>query len=250
MRHWTRCLPTVLLIISIGMLSACQTMPPTATQPFDPLEHLNKDGFRFNDKLDTLFIKPIAEGYQAILPEFVRTGIGNFFENLYQPETIGQDILQGNIGWFLSDTWRFVINTTVGIGGLFDVAEHIGLPAHSNDFGLTLNTYHIYTPYLVVPLLGPRTVGNTVGIGVDYFIGIQRYVIPSRYEIEMIALYGLNARADLLGAEKTASGLMLNPYIFMRNAYLQNQAYLLKVNQQGPPSWQKQNDDDEGEWVD
>jgi phospholipid-binding lipoprotein MlaA len=232
------------------ILAACQTTPATAIHPNDPFKHINKDAFRFNDKLDKAFIKPIAQAYQDVLPQFVRSGISNFFANLYQPETMAQDVLQGNGGWFLSDTWRFVINTTVGIGGLFDVAKHIGLPQHENDFGLTLNTYHIYTPYLVVPVLGPRTMGNTIGIGVDYYIGIQRYVIPSQYTIEVTALYGLNARAELLGAEKTASGLMLNPYAFMRNAYLQNRAYLRKINKEGPPSWHKKPADDEGEWVD
>jgi phospholipid-binding lipoprotein MlaA len=251
MKRLARCLSSLLICCAVLTLAACRTTPATAINPNDPFQHINEDAFRFNDKLDKAFIKPLAEGYQAVLPKFIRIGISNFFDNLYQPETMGQDVLQGNVGWFLSDTWRFVINTTVGIGGLFDVAKHIGLPQHSNDFGLTLNTYHIYTPYLVVPLLGPRTVGNTIGIGVDYYIGIQRFVIPTQYTIEMTALYGLNTRAQLLSAEKTASGLMLNPYAFMRNAYLQNRAYLLKVNKEDPPSWRKKSqDDDEGQWVD
>lgn len=226
-------------------------MPPTAIKPFDPLEHINRDGYRFNTRLDNAVIKPVATAYSKIFPHPVRQGISNVFDNLDQPIVIVNDVLQGHVQWFLSDTWRFLINSTAGVLGIFDVAKHIGLPPHDNDFALTLNTYHVFTPFLMVPVLGPRTVGSAAGTLTDYYFGLRRYVVPEQYEIEVLAFYGLNTRASILGLEQHTTGLMLDPYIFMRNAYLQQRAYQLRVNAEGPPvpAWASNTQTNDSEWV-
>lgn len=238
-----------ILLALLGLLSSCSTTAPTATDPDDQFEKINRDAYRFNDKLDQAIVKPVAQGYTAVTPYPVRQGIANFFDNLFLPSTIFYDAIQGNGTWFMSDSWRFVINSTVGIAGLFDVAKHMDLPEHDNDFELTLNHWGIYTSYLVVPFWGPRTVGNMAGIGIDSYAGITDMVVPWNYMIEVMALYGLNTRANLLSLEQSASGMMLDPYIFMRNAYYQNLAYERQINDAGPPSLQAKTADDDDEWV-
>jgi phospholipid-binding lipoprotein MlaA len=228
------CKGLLIFVFSAFFLSACQTMPPDPANPPDPLEHLNQDGFRFNNKIDDTVLKPLAKGYNSTLPYFMRQGITNFFANYDSIPGIGDDILQGDVRWTLNDMWRVAINSTIGIGGLFDVATRMGLNPHYNDFGLTLNAWHIYTPYFIVPVLGPKTIGGVIGIIPDYYMGIGAYTIPTQYSLGLTAMDGLNSRAGLIGGQNAASGFVLDPYIFLRNAYLQNREHELLLNQQGP----------------
>lgn len=218
----------------IFLLSACYTTPPNPQTPRDPFQHLNRDTTRFNDKIDKAVFKPVAQGYKAITPYFFRRSVTNFFSNLAGLDTIGNDLLQGDVGWALSDFWRFVINTTVGIVGIFDPARHLGLVKHKNDFGLTLNRWHFYSAYFVLPFLGPNTINTTIALPVDYYIGLSRRVFTAPQWIAALVLYLVNKRAQLLGREKTANGLMLDPYIFYQNAYFQYRAHLLQINRDGP----------------
>ena len=222
------------LIFSAFFLSACQTTPPDPANPPDPLEHLNKDTYRFNDKLDETVLRPIAENYNTYLPYFIRQGVTNFFNNYDSIPGIGDDILQGRVRWTFNDVWRLAINSTIGIGGLFDVATHMGLNPHFNDFDLTLNTWHIYTPYFIVPVLGPKTIGGTIGIAADYYMGVGPYTIPEVYSFAGTLFDGLNTRASLISGQNASSGFVLDPYIFLRNAYLQSREHDLVLNQQGP----------------
>ena len=229
-----RHLSLIILLLVTLCLSACYTAPPTSVQPHDPLQHLNRDTVRFNDKLDKAILKPVAKGYTKIIPYVVRRSVGNFFANLQEVSIITNDILQAEPGWTLSDAWRFLINTTVGIGGLFDPARHIGLMPHHNDFGLTLNRWHIYTPYLVLPLLGPNTIGSSIAIPIDYYINPYRYLFSFRTRVILYVLEGVDKRAQLLQLEKTANSLIFDPYAFQQNTYLQFRAYLLQINKRGP----------------
>lgn len=222
----------MLLIITL-LLSACYTIPPNSEKPRDPLQHLNRDTQRFNDKMDKAVFKPIAKGYRAMTPYVFRRSVGNFFSNLGEVSIFANDVLQLNVGWALSDLWRFVINTTIGVGGLFDVAKHIGLKPHKNDFGLTLNRWHIYTPYLVLPGFGPNTVGNSVGIPVDYYMSMWR-IVPLRTQVALFLTKNINKRTQLLRQEKNAKGLIFDRYVFYQNAYLQYRAHLRKINANGP----------------
>ena len=225
-------LQLALLLITLP-LSACYMQPPNPEAPSDPLQHLNRDTQRLNDKLDKAVFKPVAKGYRAITPYALRRGVGNFFSNVNEVSVIGNDLLQLRIGWTMYDLWRFVINTTVGIGGLFDVAKHVGLKAHKNDFGLTLNRWHIYTPYLVLPGFGPNTIGSAIGIPVDYYMSPWP-IIPIRTRVALFVTKQIDKRARLLPQEKRVEGLMLDPYIFYQNAYLQYRAHLRQINANGP----------------
>lgn len=222
------------LLTCTVMLSGCYLSPPDSAEPHDPLQHLNRDTNRMNSKLDSLFVKPIATKYQHFTPYFLRAGVSHLFNNLDEPENVVNDLLQGHMRWALNDTWSFVINSTVGIAGLWDPAKHIGLQAHSNDFALTLNQWGLYTAYFVLPLAGPRTIGSSVAIPIDYSMGVTQFFIPLRYSVVLTIVDNINARAGLLNAEQTANGLIFDKYIFYRSAYLQHRAYLYKLNQQGP----------------
>ncbi|MSP53316.1 MAG: VacJ family lipoprotein [Gammaproteobacteria bacterium] len=212
----------------------CSTTPPDPIDPRDPLEHINRDAFRFNDKFDKGFLKPSAKVYKAVTPYFFRSALSNFFSNLRETYVIGNDILQVRGAWAMSDSWRFVVNSTVGLLGTIDVAKHIGLMSHDNDFGLTLNTWGFYSDYLMVPFLGPKTMEGFIGMIPDYYMGIDSYYVPFDISAGMFMLDGLNTRAQYLKLEQTASGFMFDPYIFYRNAYLQQRAYQLKINRSGP----------------
>jgi len=242
----------LLLFMIIGaslFLSACYTTPPNPATPHDPLQHLNRDAVRFNDKLDKAVLKPVAKGYTAITPYVVRRSVGNFFSNLDEIPVVFNDFLQGDVEWGFSDIWRFIINTTVGIFGLFDPASHIGLMPHRNDFGLTLNRWHIYTPYLVLPVLGPNTIGSSLGIPIDYYVGLRTRIFSFRVRVALFILNGINRRAALLQLEKTANQLIIDPYTFQRSAYLQFRAHLLQINKNGPqfPSEDDAEDNDNSE---
>jgi phospholipid-binding lipoprotein MlaA len=222
-----------ILLITTLLLSACYTTAPDIENPRDPLEHLNRDAQRFNDKMDKAVFKPIAKGYRAITPYVLRRGVSNFFSNLGEVPTFANDVLQLRVGWALSDFWRFIFNTTIGIGGLFDVAKHMGLKPHKNDFGLTLNRWHIYTPYLILPGLGPNNVGSAISIPVDYHMSLW-CIVPLHTTVALLSANMINERAELLRQEENIRGLIFDPYIFYRNAYLQYRAHLQQINANGP----------------
>ena len=229
-----RSLVSLLLMSFLLLLGGCTTVPTDPVNPPDPLQHVNRDAFRFNDKFDKHFLKPTAQAYKTVTPYFFRVGLSNFFSNLLEPQNVGNDFLQGDVEWALSDTWRFIVNSTVGLLGTIDVAKHIGLMPHTNDFGLTLNRWGVYSDYLMVPFLGPRTVEGMAGAVPDYFMSPQGYYLSFEESAGLYMLDGLNTRAQFLQVERTASGFIFDPYIFYRNAYLQQRAYLLKINRRGP----------------
>jgi phospholipid-binding lipoprotein MlaA len=224
----------LLLLAVLSCLGSCSTLPPNPVTPADPLEPLNRNTTRFNDKLDKAIIRPVARAYLKITPYFLRHSLDNFFTNFGSVIVISNDILQGEGRWALSDSWRFVINTTVGIGGIFDPAKHIGLQAHRNDFGLTLNRWHIYTPYFVMPFLGPNTIGGAIGIVPDYYLSCEASLIPLNTSVMLKVANSLNSRAILLQRQDQTAGLVLDPYTFYRSAYLQYRQHLHVINTAGP----------------
>jgi phospholipid-binding lipoprotein MlaA len=239
--HYLRTVIVSIILLTAMMLNSCSTTPPSVVSPPDPLEHLNRNTMRFNDKLDKAVITPVARGYIKVTPYVMRRSVSNFFNNLELFPDMGNDILQAEGQWFQSDAWRLIINSTVGIGGLFDPASHIGLMPHSNDFGMTLNRWHIFTPYFVIPFLGPSTLGTTVGILPDYFMSFDTYLIPLRTSVMADVVKMLNSRAMLLQRQEQAAGLVLDPYTFYRSAYLQYRQHALAVNLAGPQFDQNDN---------
>ncbi|MCR8923551.1 VacJ family lipoprotein [Dasania sp. GY-MA-18] len=188
--------------------------------PRDPWEGLNRKVFVFNDNADHYVLAPVARGYRAVTPDPVETGIRNVFSNLLEITTIANDLLQLEFAQAGADTGRFLINSTVGLLGIFDVASKVGLEKHDQDFGLTLASWGLGSgPYVVLPLVGPSTLRDSAGIVVDsassdYMNELEH--VPTRNQVK--ALQIVNVRAGLLKAEELVSG---DRYVFIRDAYLQ-----------------------------
>jgi len=194
----------------------------------DPLEPFNRSMFAFNERVDKYAVKPVAKGYKKIVPAPVRGAVGNFFRNLGEPTTIVNGLLQGKFPQAGKDLVRFAVNTTFGVLGLVDVAKHAGLERHDEDFGQTLRLWGIESgPYLVLPLLGPTTVTDGIGM-----VPAALYTDPRTAIDDAEASYGLlttnivDSRARALGASKVVE-LQLDPYVFRRETYLQQRVDLV-----------------------
>lgn len=223
-------------VVAAGLLSACATLPPD--QPADPLEPINRAMFGFNRTADRYVLKPVAQGYKAVVPDVAQQGVINFFSNLSEPITILNGLLQGKFAQAGSDTGRFLLNSTAGFAGLMDVASAAGLEKHDEDFGQTLGYWGVGTgAYLMLPLLGPSNGRDLIGRGVDYFSAPQYYVQQNNTDEDEI-FYGVTAlnlislRTQLMSADSLIDGA-IDPYIFVRTAYLQNR--LNKVYDGAPP---------------
>ena len=220
---------TALLLVLLCLLGGCAT-----TSPRDPLEPMNRAIYSFNDGVDKAIFKPLAEGYRAVLPAAVRNGIGNFFANINDVLIALNNLLQGKIINAVSDLGRVVVNTTVGILGLMDVATEFGLEKHNEDFGQTLGYWGIGDgPYLVIPLLGPSNVRDAVGKVVDFKTDPVTYVESMRARNVLWGVRLISHRADLLDTSKILDTAALDPYEFLRDAYLQRRRNL--VHDGSPP---------------
>lgn len=197
----------------------------------DPYEKFNRGTFIFNEKIDLFFLKPIATLYNAIMPRPLNRGIHNVFNNINTVSTIVNDILQVHFYQAANDIWRLGINTTLGIGGLFDVAGRIGLEPYSNDFGLTLATWgYRNSNYLVLPFFGPTTVRDGIEIPVDYYaFSIYPYLkIPVRYGVFGVSV--IDRRAQLLKFQSVLEEVAIDKYSFQRNAYMQRRQCQIEAN--------------------
>lgn len=199
----------------------------------DPYEGYNRIMFDFNEHFDTVIAKPIARFYNAIMPRPLNEGVHNFFNNLNTITTIANDVLQANFFQATNDTWRLGVNSTVGVLGFFDIASRMQLKPYQNDFGLTLARWGVTeSNYLVLPILGPSTPRDLVGIPVDYFaFSVYPYVHPDSRRYGLLALSMIDARAQLLKNQSLMDEVALDKYTFVRNAYMQNRAYKIKQNE-------------------
>lgn len=215
-------------------LSACASMH-APTSPDDPLESINRATFSFNRKFDKFILKPVAVGYKAITPWPVRTGVGNFFSNMGEVPTTINDVLQGNLKHGCVDFTRFAINTTIGLLGLIDVASYLGLERHYNDFGITLGKWGITTaPYIIIPIFGPSTIRDGLALLVNYqYFTLWPYIEPVRARNELFILDVVNLRASMLESEAVMKQAALDPYVFIRDAYLQKRRSLIEGTGEG-----------------
>jgi len=210
--------------VSLVLLGGCAS----TGNPRDPLEPINRGIYQFNDGVDKVLIKPAAEFYRWALPEFMRTGVSNFFSNLNDVIVALNSLLQGKLAQAGSDAARLIVNTTVGLLGLFDVATEMGLEKHNEDFGQTLGYWGIGDgPYLVLPLLGPSSARDTVGWVGDYYSWPVTYVDDDGTRYFLIGMRFVSARADLLEASRILETAALDPYEFVRDAYLQRRRNLV-----------------------
>lgn len=243
--------PLLVMAVALFMSACAHTGGTNGERNPDPWEPFNRSIFQFNEALDRAVIKPVATGYKKVMPDPVRRGVGNVFRNLAEPTTIVNDLLQGKINQAGEDFLRFAVNSTFGLLGWFDPATELGLVHHEEDFGQTLSVWGFARgPYLVLPLLGPSTITDSVGLVPETLYTDPRYA--AGYAIETYAIVAADAidtRARLLGASKVVD-LQLDPYVFRRETYLQQRWQL--IHDGDPPQAEGESEDDwlDEEWLD
>jgi phospholipid-binding lipoprotein MlaA len=214
----------VLAAGAAGLLGGCAT----TGNPKDPIEGFNRAMFGFNEGLDKVIIKPVAKGYDAVLPQPVQTGVANFFSNIADVFIGVNNLLQGKPIQAVSDGGRFLVNTTIGIVGIFDPASHLGLEKHDEDFGQTFGRWGVGDgAYVVLPVFGPRTARDTIGLGFDVYADPVANVshVPTRNTLLVVRT--ISDRADLLKADKIIEEAALDKYSYIRDAYLQRRRSLI-----------------------
>lgn len=219
----------ILTMILITTITGCAL---NHTNPQDPYEAYNRKIFAFNMFVDKYTFRPLAKGYDFILPKPVKTGIGNVFSNIDELPTIGNDVLQGQVGWAIADFWRLFFNTTIGIGGLYDVSTYFGLKKRHQDLGMTFAKWGAKeSPYIVIPFLGPSTVRDTVGYFIDTNTWyLYPYIDPWYLRWSIITVDFIHQRHEALPLDHLVTEA-LDPYTFMRHAYLQRRNFLIAQNQ-------------------
>ena len=206
----------------------------TSGNPKDPIEGFNRGVFAFNEGLDAAIVRPVAVGYDKVMPSPVRTGVSNFFGNIADLAIALNNLLQGKVPEAASDAGRFLMNTTVGILGVFDVASTVGLEKHDEDFGQTFGRWGVGPgAYVVVPFFGPRDVRDTVGLVLDVKADPVAHLNNIANRNTLLAVRIISDRADLLPADKVIEEAALDKYSYIRDAYLQRRRS--KVYDGNPP---------------
>ncbi|MCX4163343.1 MULTISPECIES: VacJ family lipoprotein [Paraburkholderia] len=221
-----------LALLAAGLVTGCATGPDR--KPGDPFEPVNRVIFKANDAIDTHIAVPIAKGYEKVTPEPIRTALTNFFANLGDLGNAANNLLQLNITDATEDVMRFAMNSVFGIGGLIDFATPAGLPKHNQDFGLTMGRWGVPAgPYLVLPLFGPSSVRDGIGLAVDVRFNPLNYAEPALRNPLYVAQF-VSKRSDLLGATDLLQQAALDKYTFVRDAYTQQRQS--RVHRNGSPA--------------
>lgn len=236
-KNKTRCLfaNIILLLVLVFCLSGCATNKMATNgvgaNPHDPYERVNRQIFAFNMALDHAVFRPIAKTYDFILPWPVKKGVHNIFENIGDITSAANEILQLDFPQAISDLARVVINTTIGIGGLFDIATLMGVEKDTEDFGMTLAHWGSRnTPYIVLPFFGPSTVRDAIGLPVGMvLLDPWTYGASTDVQLGAFGVYYTHRRASLLIGDKVVDQAF-DPYVFIRDAYLQRREYLIQEN--------------------
>ena len=199
------------------------SFPVFSEEISDPFEDLNRDIFIFNEKLDEKLLKPAAIAYRKVTPQFARSGVTNFFNNLEEIDTTINQVLQGEIKYAFNDAGRFVINTTIGLFGLIDVASKMGFERHEEDFGQTLGVWGIDSgPYIMIPFLGPSNPRDLLSRPISSFLSGTFAMEDDDVKITLVGIDALETRERLLDAESLIIG---DKYIFVKDAYVQSREY-------------------------
>jgi phospholipid-binding lipoprotein MlaA len=208
----------------------------TSAEVYDPLEKINRGVFWFNEQADRFVIKPVAKGYDWALPKPVKRGVSNVFDNLFTPVVAVSDLLQGNFQESAEDVGRFVVNSTVGVVGIFDVATGWGLEKRREDIGQAFGAWGIGSgPYLVLPILGPSSVRDGVGLVGNYFLLPQNYIEDDGTRWGVTILGGIDTRYRLLDASTVLEQAALDRYAFVRSSYTQHRQNLVENKDGGKP---------------
>lgn len=215
--------------LTITVLTGCATTQSTDTEAsdHDPFESVNRQIYRVNDFADRTIAKPVTDAYISYAPQPIQKSITNFFDNVVYPNVILNDFLQGKASQGLEDSGRFLVNSTFGFLGIWDMATPLGLEAHDEDFGQTLGVWGMdESPYLVLPFIGPTTVRDVPNLGVTTVTNILFYV-PNPYVIPVALLGFIDYRAGMDEAVTFRDETAVEPYLFTREAYLQHRRFLI-----------------------
>lgn len=226
----------VVLLVATTALVGCASIPAgVEPSPHDPWESFNRSVFEFNEGLDAYLLKPVVAGYRFILPEFVREGIYNFFSNYNDIYTALFNLLQGRLDYAFNDLMRVAVNTTMGLGGLLDLATPGGLEKHKEDWGQTLGVWGVPAgPYVVLPFFGPSNVrdafGTVADLESDYLF---RFLPDVALRNSVTGLRVVNARNTYYEAGDLLDGAAIDKYSFMRDAYIQRREYQINEGREG-----------------
>lgn len=210
------------VLVLAALLQGCASVPNP--NPHDPMESFNRGVFGFNDAVDRAVLKPVATAYRDVLPPWMRKGVGNFFNNLEDVWSVVNNALQLRGRDTGDSLGRVMVNSTIGLAGLVDVASDLNIERHTADFGLTLGRWGVGAgPYVMLPLLGPRTLREVVAMPLDRQGNLVNHVsdVPTRDGLTILDV--VQTRASYLQAGAVVDGAALDPYSFMRDAYLQRQ---------------------------
>jgi phospholipid-binding lipoprotein MlaA len=232
------------LLAPLALAAGCATVPPDAGRdPRDPLETVNRHMFEFNEGLDRVVLKPLAQVYDKVLPQGVQDCLSNGFSNLREPSNALNNLLQGKGAAAVGDVCRFAINTTVGLLGCFDVASRMDLEKHREDFGQTLAVWGLGNgPYLVLPLFGPSTIRDTAGLGVETVLDVNFWIENVSVRNTIFGVRTVHYRDELLPTDAVIAGAALDKYTFIRDGYLQRRRNLVY---DGNPPREKDDEDEE-----
>lgn len=214
------------------VLAGCATNATHPYEPQDPVQSFNRAAFAFNDQFDTIILKPVAKGYQTVAPVFVQNRVNDFFWNLTDITSTANNALQFKPTSMFYSGMRFVINSTFGVFGLFDVAGDVGMVRKENDFGTTLAVWGVTSsPYLVVPFIGPTNFRDGIGMGVDLFaLSIWPFVHDTTLRNILWGVDYVRIRANMLKTEGVVEAGALDKYTFIRDAYFQYRQAELEQN--------------------
>jgi phospholipid-binding lipoprotein MlaA len=222
-------------LVILAALGGCASVPADKAHPQDPFERVNRATYKFNSALDRAVLKPVATAYRDYVPQFIRTGVGNFLDNLGYPSVIVNDLLQGKFVDGLKDTGRLVLNTTLGVGGLLDPASTVGLSKNDEDFGQTLGKWGVPSgPYLVLPLMGPSTLRDTPARYVDAQLSIVElledeveFLDEDGFVAGVVVLSVLDTRAGLLNLDSVL-GRAYDEYAFVRDSWMKRREFQVR----------------------
>ncbi|MHB8252538.1 MAG: MlaA family lipoprotein [Acidiferrobacter sp.] len=229
--RWARTWRVYRLVWCLGaalLLTGCATTTGGGGGQVDPLEPMNRQFYAFNSAADRLVMTPVAHMYTKVAPKPLRASLTHFFRNVAYPDVIVNDFLQGRLSQGASDIGRFLVNSTVGVFGLFDVASHVGLKAHKEDAGLTLAHWGVGRgPYLVLPFVGPDTLRNTPSLLMGVVTNVLFYVGNAALTVPLTVFDVINTRANASASLRYVRENAVDAYIFTRDGYLQHRNYLL-----------------------
>lgn len=219
--YWRSFIANLSVSVVLILIPLC-----SSAETYDPWRGANQNIYDFNDYFDQLLVRPIASTYTFFVPRMLRQGVGNFFSNVRDVDVAVNDLLQFKFHDALQDCGRVLINTTIGVGGLIDMASNLGLEKHEEDFGQTLGKWGVGSgPYMVLPVFGASSLRDSFGLILDTILNPLQYIDETSVKVSLFAVEEIDSRSALLALDELVGG---DRYLFIREAYVQNREYLVK----------------------